>query len=734
MPHRHANRYRKVAQALVTTEQAVRAPSHAFPADRVNKVPTMDEEEKREVLSIIEQRYDSAREVTDAIAAKMEKWEKQYNAEWQDPVTALDDEKIFLPKTREEVQIAYSYILQLVSQLNPLVTMQPMVSSIAASDEEYRRAKVAEALTNYHFNDLWKIRDDEFPKWLKTFLKFTIAVWKVSYHEDKFLPDLRVEVKDRGLLYLDSDARNFKNLRWLIEKYYLPRHEVLDRVHEGFWHIDDEDYEAVYSGYDRMDDTVRRRYYQENFTAHSTVQEDDLIEIWDYWQAPRQGLDDVYAVVIGGQGGHLVRYGRNPYPYKGIPYRGKSFDPHEFKVDGTGLVEMYRPFQEIINNFLNMRITDVRKNIIRPVAATGRFINAQTQQDFSDGNKIVRLSEDVLEASKDPSFDLRKHFVELPFQPSTDQLLVMDLPFILGQGKENTHQSDVFRGQAPPHQATLGQIQEQLSRNQGYYRPILLQVMRGFEELAEICMEYFRSPEFFPAERIVQIIGSNKYADVIQDWHNPGGNMFVRSISPDEMDVDVTIDAVQAADALAARTFLMTSLEQIFQSIGQIPELYQELKKKIDFVRIAEIMLQVPGVDSDAIRLSPEAEQEKAQEEKAKQQEAIQMQAMLTKMEAQMKAMGDLMKEQARGQNQIAIDRNKAMLERGNEQASIKTEADAKIDEIVIQIAHQLKADIVKMVKEAELEKEAIQVQAKADKEVAKEGNVAVGHGNNVNE
>lgn len=729
MPHRHSNRYKKVARALVTTDNVVRAPSYVFGADRVNKVPKMPDEEKLEVLSIIEQRYDSAREVTDAIAIKMEQWEKQYSAQFRDPIAALDEEKIYLPKTREEVQIAYSYILQLVSQLNPLVIMQPMVSSIAASEEEYRRAKVAEAMVNFHFNDLWKIRDDVFPKWLKTFLKFSGAIWKICYHEDSFLPDLRLEVKDRALQYIDPDARDAKDARWWIEKYYLPRHEVIQRIREGYWHTAQE-YETISSGYDQMDDPVRRRYYHENYTAHSTVTEDDLIEIWDYWQAPRQGLEDVYAVIIGGEGGELVRYGRNPYPYKGIPYRMKSFDPHEFRVDGTGLVEMYRPFQEIINNFLNMRISDVRKNIIRPVAATGQFINAQTQQDFRDGNKIVRLSEDVLEASKDPGFDLRKHFVELPFQPSTDALLVQDLPFILGQGKENTHQSDVFRGQAPPHQATLGQIQEQLSRNQGYYRPILLQVMRGFEELAEICMEYFKSPEFFPAERIVQIIGSNKYADVIQDWHNPGGNMYVRSVSPDEMDVDVTIDAVQSADALASRTFLMTSLEQIFQSIGQIPELYQELKQKLDFVRIAEIMMQVPGVDIDAIRLSPEREKQKAQEQQQQQMQAMEMQKQMLAMDAQVKGLAEQIKQQARAEGQIAIDAHKAAVTQVQERERISADVDGKIDLLMIEIRETLKAELTKMREEAKLEKEAIKAQADADKEV---GAVSVGHGNNVN-
>ena len=66
------------------------------------------------------------------------------------------------------------------------------------------------------------------------------------------------------------------------------------------------------------------------------------------------GIDDVYAVIIGGEGGKLARYGRNPFPYKGIPYRAKSYDPHEYQPDGIGLLEQYRPVQEVVNNFLNM--------------------------------------------------------------------------------------------------------------------------------------------------------------------------------------------------------------------------------------------------------------------------------------------------------------------------------------------------------------------------------------------
>jgi len=711
-------RRNKAAKMLITRDNVIRVPRTAFASDRENMVPRMTEDAKLEARSMIEDRYAAASDTTDKIAAKMDKWQRQYDGEWQDG-TLADDEKIYLPKTREQVQVVRAYILQLVSQLNPLVTMQPMVTSIWASTEEYRRAKVAEALLDFHFDDLWKIRDDVFPRWLNDFLMFTMAVWKVTYREDKTLPDLNIDVIDRALLYIDPNARDVKDAGWIIEKYYLPRSEILQRIEDGHWHFDKDDLTYVESGFNNLAPDIRRRYCGADDTGHRfSIAEDELLEVWDYWQAPRHGRDDAYAVILGGRGGHMVRYGRNPFPYKGLPYRAKSFDPNNYRPDGVGLVQQYTPFQELVNNFLNMRITDVRKNIIRPVAVTGRFIDAQTQQDFKDGNQYVRLSDEVMEASKDPSFDLKKHFSELPGGTSTGELLVQDLPFVLGQGSESSHLSDVFKGQAPPHQATLGQIQEQLSRNQGVYRPIYLQVMRGFEELAEICMAYFKDEDFFPQDRIIQVIGQNKYAAEIGEWHNPGGDLFVRSVSPDETDVDVTIDAVNAADALASRTFLITSLEQIFQSIGQIPELFEVLKKKLDFVKIAELMINSTGQDIEGIRLSPEAMKAREQEEQQQQQQAIELQKLAMQLEAQKVAMEEQAKQQARAQGQIAIDQAKSATDLDSKTIQLDQETKNSIREMLVEIGENLRADIVRMNEEARLER--------------LNSDIAVGHGNDI--
>ena len=178
MPHRRKPKWLKKAQALVTTDNVVRVPKSVMPGDRQNLVPGMDENEKAECISIIQARFESARQTTEEIAANEDKWDKQYHAKWQDP--SVDADSIFLPKTREQVQVVYSYLLLLVSQLAPIVTMTPMVTSLWASTEEYRRAKVREALTDFYMDDVWKIRDDHLPRWLKAFLKNTMAVWKVT--------------------------------------------------------------------------------------------------------------------------------------------------------------------------------------------------------------------------------------------------------------------------------------------------------------------------------------------------------------------------------------------------------------------------------------------------------------------------------------------------------------------------------------------------------------------------
>ena len=578
---------------------------------------------------------------------------------------------------------------------------------------------MAEALVNYYLQDLWKFKDDLLPRWLKCFLKYTLAIWKVTYVENEFVPDLKIDVVDRALLYVDPTAHDIRNATWVIEKFFLNTSDVLERVEQGWWKLDPE-LVTTYKGAGDTKDDMFKRYFGDHYQKRFSIQEDELIECYEYWQAPVKGVGSAYGVLVGGITGELACYGENPMPYKGLPYRAKAFDPDEWALDGTSVVEQYRPFQEVLNTFINYRVTDVRKNIIRPVAATGRFIDAQTQQDFADGHKIVRLSEEVLEASKDPSFDLRKHFVELPFGTSTSELLQQDLPMLLGLGKESSNVSDVLRGMAPPHQATLGQIQEQLSRNQGVFRPVYMQVMRGIEELAEIIFVYLKDPILFPVERIIQIVGKNQYADVVQGWHNvKGTDTNIRSVTPDEMDIDVTINAVSGADAMASRTLLMSSLESIFQSIGQIPELYKELSGELNFSRIVEMMLHATGQDTDALKLNPQQKQQKAQQQAQAQQSAQQTQMQMAQLQIQLEAIKEQAIQKAKAEAQIAVDSNKNQGQLKLQERQAFLENENMLDQISHKVSEQLRADLIRMLKEAQLEMF---------------NNISVGHGNNLNE
>ena len=684
-------RRRKKVDMLITREN-LGNPSN-FKDDRENIVNRMDFSARSDATKMIWDRYETARDTTDDIAVKMNHWDRLYKGEWEDNLSEAEKrERVFIPKSREHVSTISAYIMLLLSQVTPIVTVKPMVSTLWASNEEFERAKVAEALWDFYMSDVWHFRDSIFPEWLKHFLKYSQAIWKIDYLDDPFRPDLKISTIDRSLVYIDPIAKKLKDARWVIEKSYIPRSEAIQMSEDGHWTIPGDERDALTVDSTIQDQQNFTRFFGERFNNFDNIKEDELIEVWHYWQAPVKGLGDLYAVILGGEQGSLVRYGRNPYPYKGLPYVGRSYDEDEFRPDGTGLIEQYRPFQETINNFMHMRITDVRKNISRQTAVTGKFITKQTQEDFADGNSFIRLSEDAFDlANGDPSFDIRKHFADLPSGTSTSELLVQDLPFILKLGNESSQISEVFRGQNPQPGATLGQVQEQLARNQGAFRPIWLNIMRGIEELTEIGIKYFKSPDFFPTERIIQITGQNKYQNAIRNWFQVGDGMQIRSVQPDEMDVDVTINAVSGADALHSRTFIISSFEQMLQALGQIPELAQEFRENFDFGKIFDMMLNSSGLDSEQIRLTPQEMQQRAQqkqqaqeqaEEKAKQQQQEQMQLQLHMQQQmeQMKAEIDIVKSEKATQDKMAFDQAATEHKIAAKQAEMSEKADNELD------------------------------------------------------
>jgi len=162
-------------------------------------------------------------------------------------------------------------------------------------------------------------------------------------------PDIKIEVVDRGMLYLDPYIMtgDIKDAAWVIERGIVTRDDVERQVRSGHWKIDGDMNDLSNLFAPPQDDLVRRILGLDIGNAeHRGPERDDLIEIHHYWQAERRGAPHAYGVILGGRNGTLVRWGPNPFPYKGIPYRGKSYFPDTYKPDGTSLAMQYRSIQE----------------------------------------------------------------------------------------------------------------------------------------------------------------------------------------------------------------------------------------------------------------------------------------------------------------------------------------------------------------------------------------------------
>lgn len=727
MPHKRQGRQvRRKSAALRLVETSTMA-NEPFFDDVDNQILSLSRNTIEEIMTIIRQRYDSAKQQTKDIAEKMNKWNMQYESEWQENP---DDEKMFLPKTREQVDIVYAYIMLLVSQLEPMVTAEAVFSSASGSrsNTENEQAKLKEILLDHQFNDIWNFKSDVLPRWLKTFLKYSMGIFKVTYHEDEAKPDLKIDVVDRAYVYFDKVA-DIKDSPWVIEKYYLTKAEIEERLHDSGWKLRPDSQQILQTGAALINDETFKRYYGKNFSQGTHVKEDELIEIYEYWQAPINGLDDVYAVIIGGSGdfdGTLVRYGRNPFPVKQIPYVGKSFNLNEYQADGKGMVEMYTPFQEIANTFLNFRIDDVKKNIQGAWVIPEQFIDNTTVQDFKDGKTFIRLAKAAQESILQQGRKVSDFIAPLPSgAESTRELISQDLPYLLQLGQESTQISDVFAGRGTQRQTTLGEIQETLTRNHGVYRPVYVQVMRAIEELGDIVLAYYKTEQFMSTNRIVRIVGRNRYAEAVQNWHSPpGSNVHLRDISPDEMLTDVTLNAVNGADALASRTMMLSSIEQLFRAVGQIPDLFNELRDELDFSRMVEIILYSSGHDVDTLRLSDEEKNAKSQQKEQQRQQSIQEQlAIQQKMEG-MKAQIEMVKTEQKvaleSQAKVLLEQMKAEFAEMNQAQRILLEQEKELDVNEAKILEQSGANLVEMEREAELEKQ--------------NAGVNVGHGGNVNQ
>jgi hypothetical protein len=734
----HTPRANKTSDLLIGVEDIRR--STWWAGDRENIVGRMDRNAKNEAMNFIEDRMESSRQQTKLMRTKMANQDKQYKSEWQSD-KADKDEDIFLPKTREEVNAVRAFIISILAQLRPVVRMAPVATSTIKSqnDEDYKRAKLNEAMFSYYWHDIWHSIDDVMPRFLAHFLKYPMGVFKVVYQEEDYAPDLRLEVVDRAFLYIDPRANLFHEAGWIMEEYYLPKSEALLRVERGDWIMTDQEVEeiqSVESGAFRGGDL--QRFFGRYDTTINPINEDEFVQCFDYWQFPRAGLIDVFATIIGGTdstvgtpNGQLVRYGRNPFPYKGNPYVAASYNPDD-RPDGQGLVELQEPFQRIINTFYNLRVADVRKNIRQQKFILPQMFDTQSEADMKNGNTIVKLSETWAESvMADPNADIRKYIGELNTGTSTSELLTQDLPWIMNQGQMSSNLPDVFRGLNAQPGATLGQIQEQISRSSGQFTPVIRQVMRAIERIAEITTSYFRDADFYPEERIVRVVGKNSYVDTIDDWNIVNDNTAFKSVTADDMDVDLIFDAISGADAINAQTLLMTSIERIMQSIGQIPQLFDILNREVDFVALFKQLINVNGYDIEGILLTQNEKDKRAQQEEIKKQqilqeqrrqqmEALQVQEAIKGMETKFKILEEQAKQQAIAQKTIGVDTAKTM--QGIESQTLIQEQKSDLDlrntiqEIVRQfmvdanlMRLQTEEDKDKMDHEASLERQAIE-------------------------
>jgi hypothetical protein len=594
-----------------------------------------------------------------------------------------------------------------------------MLSTIYNATADYKKAKIAEALTQFYFSDVWKIIDNQFPVWLKHFLKYSQAIYKISYMETDYNPDLLLEVIDRALLYIEPTAKRVQDAQWIMERYFISKHEVMERVDRGDWEIPEDDiatFETHMTIGNTTDDELSR-FMGSSKVNMPTVEVDELVEIIDYWQYPRKGLADVYAVMVGGIEGTLVRYGRNFNPYKYNQYIASSYNQND-RPDGIGLAEQIRPFQKVINSWVNLRNDDVLANVQAANLIDGDLVDAETQDDLDKGRRLIRAAPEVAQAIRSAGGKLTDSMAPFPSGTSTKELF-QDLAFVLGQRQETSHISDVFRGASPPPGTPLGIVQEQLTRSAGHFKPVIRQVMLPFERMSEIMLEYFKNDEFFSKDRVISIIGRNRYADVIDGWQDISGdgNVQALQVSPDQMDVDVTFNAVSGADAFAAKTMLNSTIANLLQGLGQVPEVAAIVSEEFNFANMWEHMLNVSGLDIDRLKYTPQEKQErilKQQQQQQQQQQLLEQQQQqqldfqqaLKSVEAQAQIMIDAAKQEMKQKTQIAID-----------EAKISAQTQSDLEEVVLKIVQQKMADMQINKQQSELTKDEMRLEGEIEKD-----------------
>ena len=709
---RTANRRRnkKIALMYEQPEDQGDFLSIPTPVETENLADKLDRHEHAEIISILQDRYYQAQPTTDWVRSRMADWEKMYEGEY---IEAVENGIIYFPKAREYFEVINAYIINLVQQLNPLLEAVPRPKSLYAADEDLQKAKVVEAMLLYYFEDVWNFKTVKLTEWLKPFMKHTVGVWKLNYVEDDFFPSLDLKIVDRANLYFDPAAKDVKECRWLMERYWLPISEVERRLDAKIWKNRWKD--DIYHHLNRnggATDTLNSEVLERTMTGGTdaiygtSFVEDDLVECIDYWQSPGYGMKAVYCAMVGGITGEIVWYGENPFPYKGIPYRGKSYDPHEYKIDGQSFLQKQEQIQELINNVYNLRLQDIRENITSPVFIPQDLINSETKTDFENGSKFIRLDKTAVQGLISKNMRLSDVIYNLPVTTSTAELF-QDFTMAMGQSQQSSQVSEVFRGQSPQVQATLGQVNEQIVRSQGVFKPVITQVMRGIEEIAEMMIVYFQSEDFFPDKRIITMMGASRYEKWLPHIKKfRGSNMFAMEVGSDLMDVDVRITAISGADAQMQKAITIGNINQLLATVSTLPEMYQEAKKKINFPAILENILRNTVHDYEHMVYTDEEQQQNAQQEQEQQKQQLQQQIELQQQQirfAEMtKSEAKRIEQQSRAESQIAIDQNQISTKATSDLARDQMQQQQEAVLIREREQEKLEADLVRQIQDLE--------------------------------
>ena len=740
MPHRRKPRRTKADQQLIRLEQEKPANVIALDSDRVewsdrgNLVPKLSEGDRLEIEETIRQRFDSAEETTNNIAKEINKSERQFKGlfpDWEEWADISDDDvRIFMKKTMEQVQVVYAHLDGLTGQLNPLLTMQPAVTGVYPPRMEFERAKVKELMVNYYL-DKNKFKKDVLSRWRWNFLKHPSAYLRVTYEVDSMQPDIRFDVVDRGMLYLDPyiTTGDVKDGAWIIERAVVTRDEAVRNIDMGYWHVEG-DLSEVSNLFAPPQDDVVARLTSNNLQGadHRGPEQDDLVEVMHYWQAEKRGAPHAYGVVLGGRNGKLVRWGPNPYPYKGLPYRGKSYMRDVYKPDGVSLSMQYRHIQELYNTFFNLRIEDVLENVKQRFHVFSSLFDDKTKEDHENNQKYVRFADAFMQQIIDSNKSL-SDFMLPPTGGDSTQHLLSDLQYIGQEGEGQISVGDTMRGQNPQTGATLGQVQEQLMQSLGVFRPIFTQEMTLIEEIGEIVNTYFADPDFFGPERIASIIGPNRYAKVIEGFQTDSRTgIAARAVYADEMDVDVTVEVLNQAEHLASRTLRLQQQDVFFESLRHHPELAAEAAKTINFSALYMRRLQDMGEDIEAITFTDEEKAQRAEEqEKQRHQEKMEiMQDAILLEDA---------KEEARAKREIQVANQKTAAEMASTENKLEAQHDFAVAEAVAKANAEHRTAMAEMLQDHKLTMERMFLEADLEIKAAKQGvtsSVQTG-GNDVN-